>query len=1064
MPGLFFSNVRQRRLVAAYLLTAAVAGVAICLHSPLTASALATALGTQEAATPLSLGVGIERAIVVGEPHHYRVMLTTGDFVRITIQQKGADIAATVVRPDGQKLLTVDTAKELFRQETIVVIAEASGLHPIQLQAARNGRYLIRVDDLRAATTADQDRVAAERAYERGWAVYGANQAAAYPQALAALQQALDRYRQLGDRAGEVKAAIQVAMVKRSLSTPDLLASAQSAEALARLTGDHPTTALALRVLGIAYDETGDRAAAVRAFEECVALARAMGDTRGEEAGLNALGIVYGRTGDAEQAAATFERSLTLNRAEGGGRNEPVLLNNLGIAYKDLGQYDKSLDFYAQALSRAQAGRDLNAEAQVLNNMGNVERLIGRHDQALDLHTRALAASRANGSRPNEARSLNTIGLTHYDLGDYQRSLDYHRQALAIRRQLADKAAEAASLNGVGRALHRLGKSDEALASLREALAIRQAMREQYGQAETLQHLALVERDRNNLAEALRHIEASADLDETLRARITSPELRASYVAAAQDTYELFIDILQRRHAVDPTDGHAAAALNISERGRARVLLESLLDARVDLRQGIEASLLERERLLQRQLNEAATQLSRSLARSQGKDSSAPAADSVERLAAEYQRLQAQIRQQSPRYASVTQPQPLDAAAIQQSVVDDGTVLLEFALGEEKSWLWAVTPRTVVSVELPARREIERAARALYQSLTARQKQPGENSAGYAKRVAAADAALERQALDVSHLLLGGISQQLSTEWRSKRLAIAASGVLEYLPFAVLRAPNRTLLGAQHEIVTIPSASVLATLRRELAQRERASRPLVILADPVFGADDPRLTGSRSTNNLSTRDDSASRTEAVVDALYARSDLSRLPFSREEANAIASLAGVATTLKATDFQASRALALSGTLSGHRIVHFATHGVVDSERPSLSALILSLVDERGMRQNGYLRLHDIYNMRLDADLVVLSACQTALGKEVKGEGLVGLTRAFIYAGAPRVVASLWQVNDLATAELMKKFYRGLLQQRLRPAAALRAAQIEMSRDPRWKSPYYWAGFVLQGEWR
>ena len=169
-------------------------------------------------------------------------------------------------------------------------------------------------------------------------------------------------------------------------------------------------------------------------------------------------------------------------------------------------------------------------------------------------------------------------------------------------------------------------------------------------------------------------------------------------------------------------------------------------------------------------------------------------------------------------------------------------------------------------------------------------------------------------------------------------------------------------------------------------------------------------------------------------------------------------------MKATDFKASRALALSGALSGHRIVHFATHGVVNSDRPSLSALILSLVDERGARQNGYLRLHDIYNMRLDADLVVLSACQTALGKEIKGEGLVGLTRAFIYAGAPRVVASLWQVNDLATAELMKKFYRGMLQQRLRPAAALRAAQIEMSHDPRWKSPYFWAGFVLQGEWR
>jgi CHAT domain-containing protein len=145
------------------------------------------------------------------------------------------------------------------------------------------------------------------------------------------------------------------------------------------------------------------------------------------------------------------------------------------------------------------------------------------------------------------------------------------------------------------------------------------------------------------------------------------------------------------------------------------------------------------------------------------------------------------------------------------------------------------------------------------------------------------------------------------------------------------------------------------------------------------------------------------------------------------------------------------------------VHFATHGLLDSERPSLSGLVLSMVDERGARQNGYLRLHDIYNLRLDADLVVLSACQTALGKEIKGEGLVGLTRAFMYAGAPRVVASLWQVSDLATAELMKKFYAGMLQRGLRPAAALRAAQLQMSQDSRWASPYFWAGFVIQGDW-
>ena len=177
-----------------------------------------------------------------------------------------------------------------------------------------------------------------------------------------------------------------------------------------------------------------------------------------------------------------------------------------------------------------------------------------------------------------------------------------------------------------------------------------------------------------------------------------------------------------------------------------------------------------------------------------------------------------------------------------------------------------------------------------------------------------------------------------------------------------------------------------------------------------------------------------------------------------------SVAPAGTGMKATDFKASRATATSPELSKYRIVHFATHGLLNSEHPELSGLVLSLVDESGKPQNGFLRLHEIYNLKLSADLVVLSGCQTALGKQVKGEGLIGLTRGFMYAGAARVVVSLWEVNDEATAELMKKFYEAMFKKGMRPAAALRTAQLAMWKSPWWKAPYYWAGFELQGEYR
>jgi CHAT domain-containing protein len=279
-----------------------------------------------------------------------------------------------------------------------------------------------------------------------------------------------------------------------------------------------------------------------------------------------------------------------------------------------------------------------------------------------------------------------------------------------------------------------------------------------------------------------------------------------------------------------------------------------------------------------------------------------------------------------------------------------------------------------------------------------------------------------------------------------------------------------------HEIVNLPSASALALIRRECAGRQMATKTLAALADPVFEADDPRLAATRkkaSSNGLiaSVRSaESAHSTSPLPSELersarsFHRDGFSRLVFSNEEAEFITGLAPKGSTLKATGFEANRQLAASGELGQYRIVHFATHGLINSEHPELSGLVLSLVDENGKPQDGFLRMSDIFNLEMPADLVVLSACQTALGKEVKGEGLVGLTRGFMYAGAQRVVASLWQVDDLATAELMKHFYRGMLTENLRPAAALRAAQIEMSKSPRWSSPYYWAGFVIQGEWK
>jgi CHAT domain-containing protein len=251
-----------------------------------------------------------------------------------------------------------------------------------------------------------------------------------------------------------------------------------------------------------------------------------------------------------------------------------------------------------------------------------------------------------------------------------------------------------------------------------------------------------------------------------------------------------------------------------------------------------------------------------------------------------------------------------------------------------------------------------------------------------------------------------------------------------------------------------------------LANRKPAPNALAVIADPVFSATDERIGALARTAVAKQVPVDGSANTRIIEHLADDSGLiiRRLKFTRQEADQILAEAPRAKSFRAIDFKANRAIATGGELSKYRYVHFATHGYIDSEHPDLSAIVLSLVDEQGKAQDGFLRANEIYNLHLPAELVVLSACETGLGKEIKGEGLVGLTQGFMYAGARRVVVSLWNVNDKATAELMARFYRGMLRENKTPAAALRAAQMEMSRQRQWQSPYYWAAFVLQGEWK
>lgn len=1034
---------------------------------------------------PLAPGVAIERALAGGQMHAYQVALATGQFAAIVVESKSLAVTLKLFGPDGELSVEADSGAQ--GREQLAWIADQNGVHRLEIQArntsAQTGSYEVKLVELRPATATDRNLLAARQAALAGDRLFEQSTREARLAANQKYEEALARYRALGDHEQEATMLYNLGFVTRALGEmPQALAFYQQALALQRNGADRGAEAATLNDIGEVNVSLGEMQTAKGYLDQALLIRKQIGDKHGEAITLNNLGVAARIAGEYEKARAYYEQVLPLRRELADKLGEGVTLHNLATIYQVLGDLPKAQEHLRQAIALMRLAGDKHGEANSLKNLGDVYRELGEWPQARAHYEQALALKRLVGDKRGEAIALSHVGSAYRALGDLPKALECQQQALRLIQKIGDKLSQAGVLNNLGAVYNALGDLPQALEHYEQALTLCREVGEKRREAETLKNIALIRRDQGQLTEAHTLIEQAISLLELIRAAAGNDTDRAAFLATVIDFYELQTDLLMQMHKQAPQHNYAQQALEISEQSRARSLLETLHEARADLRQGVSATLLESEQSLGKRLTANLDQFNRLLKGKYTATQKTAAEQALDALMVEQRRLQAEIRKTSPRYAALTQPQPRTTAEIQTQVLDDDTLLLEYALGEKRSYLWLVSTAAVSSYELPPRAVIETAARQVYALLTARQPQPGLTAAQQRARVSDADAALATQAAALSRMLLGPVAAQLG----QRRLAIVAGGALAYLPFAALPDPAadaRQPLLAAHEIINLPSASVLAVLRSEVAGRQKAEHAVAVLADPVFEAGDPRVLVARKNSparksavKLAAKPQPATAAltaelaravrsfEVSANQGAARGGLTRLPFSREEAEAIAALAPAGQVLKATGFQASRALVLKEALGGYRFVHFATHGLLNAEHPELSGLVFSLVNEAGQPQDGFLRLHEIFNLRLPAEVVVLSACQTALGKEVRGEGLIGLTRGFMYAGAPRVVASLWQVDDLATAELMKRFYAGMLKDGLRPAAALRAAQLELWKQKPRAAPFYWAAFVLQGEWR
>jgi CHAT domain-containing protein len=715
----------------------------------------------------------------------------------------------------------------------------------------------------------------------------------------------------------------------------------------------------------------------------------------------------------------------------------------IGNVYERLGDRAKALDAYQEARRLGEESGNAREAANSMLDIGWVYAEMGLADRALEAYEEALAAFEEMGNPDGIRVGTLNKALLNEEQGDPARALELFEKVLELDRELGLLREQAEDHAHIGYTLAGMDRLEDGLESYRAGLAIalelghRDAIWPCYlGMADCFEQGGVLDSARvyNALA-----IEAM----ETQRGRALSAESRTAFLGKRAFVYEAQIHVLARLHEKEPSGSFGADAFRVAERGRARALLDMLAEGRVDLDAGMDPALVAERRRQDRALASVRYRLRLAGEEEIPADSLRALKRELRALEREQAFLLEQMRLSDPRFASLDTGEPAGLDEVRSRLLrSEDHLLLEYALGDSASYLWVVTNEDLALHRLPPRPVIETEAQALRSHL----KNPAPSG----------DAAL----VEAAEALFGTILEPAAKALEdAETVYIVPDGALHFIPFAALLAekpsppdPEADALSRNQYFSRLPfafrktpvyygpSATSLVMLASRRSQNPPAA-PVAFLGvgDPVFSSDSSAVPSEE--NGLST-------------------GLVPLPFTRNEVETIAGLfePDQRTVLLGED-AAERTLVEPGYLARHRILHFATHGLIDERRPERSSLALSF--PREATEDGLLQASEIYRLRVEASLVVLSACETGVGRMVRGEGVLGLPRAFFYAGAPQVLVSLWSVSDRSTSQLMSAFYTELVRKDRTEGEALLRAKEKLRRSDTFAHPFYWAPFVLMG---
>ncbi len=830
-------------------------------------------------------------------------------------------------------------------------------------------------------------------------------------------EKALNFFQIAGDKQGETETLIELAYSR--IINNDRLGGRESAEKaleIADRTGDLRNRVFALIVLGDAFQRIGEWQTAVGYFLEAEKHFPDNLDLFEKAVLYNRLGFYNLAFDELNQAKNYFQKSFALFDRLGNAEGRSELLTELGQIYVRQGNLPEAMSYFDK--SRTFAAADPIALGVLDLKIG--ETFYNQNDFSLaEKHFRlALEQYRKIGISYRTAEVLEKLGLIYARQKDFLRARESFLAALKLNRKVFSKFAE----------------------------------------AQNLFNLAALDDLENRPADALENIKESIKLTEAAHGETANSRLRRSYLANVHDRYELFIKLLMKMHRQFPNENYALAALQTAEKSRARVMLETLALAEADFMKDADAETVRREKEIRFLLNAKADKLTEILSRNGSRAEVEQLDGEINQLENDLEEIKARLKQNSPLYSAIKNPAPFDVEEFRKNVLDDDSLLAEFAFGDEESYLWLIGKTGFYAFVLPPREQIEAKIQTLRELLAARQINADEEIEVYQTRIAQAENEFQQTAKLLSREIFG----QAAEKFGAKRLIIVPDGKLNYFPVSALPLPdsaNDEPILLSNEVIYEPSASTLSLLA-ERKNPAAADKILLIFSDPVFTKDDSRFAANDAAEN------SEAGKTLTENFRFAESlnSLARLTASKAEADSIIKILGTSKTKNFSGYAANRRQLLEANAADYKILHFATHGLINEERPELSGIVLSRFDENGRKLNEFVRLQDIYGLDLNSDLVVLSACETGIGKEVRGEGLMSLNNAFLQVGAKTVMSSLWKVEDTATLELMKNFYESLAGGNVTPSKALQTAQIKLRQNKQFQSPFYWAAFTIQGDFR